>query len=510
MDEVGIALAKGGLSPASKRNDSNEVNVVQIHIAEGVETASNPIYLKLAGAIEEQIRSGNARIGERLPSERSLAGDLRLSRTTVVAAFQELEARGLVRRQVGRGTYVAASPGEANVAFAWGGKLSEASRRSVIAPKEEAAEELLSFGAGIPALQSFMGELRGAVGRVVASPNANSLFRFAGDGVPNLAGLIASRMGTERDRVFVSGGTQQALSLIAQSLIDPGDRVVVDSPGHIGAVDAFRAAGGVPVAWRAPNWSADRLEELLIRHRPKLIYTNPTFQNPTSATMPLPARLELLELAYRHRIPIVEDVAYEPLYIDEPPPPSLGALDTRGVVIQAHTLSTIFGPALRLGWVVAAPEVIAMLRAASRKSGTVPQTLVQHVAAEVLSGGVYDECLTKVRQAHFERRRRFATLLRRNEFLEAVLPQGGLYFWCRLRGGWDSVSAAAAAAGQRVSVGPGHLHYCEPEGISRRIRLCFTRLSEEQIDEGLGRIAQMLEATPLSVRRSLDKLQQSA
>ncbi|HWS71510.1 MAG TPA: aminotransferase class I/II-fold pyridoxal phosphate-dependent enzyme, partial [Thermoanaerobaculia bacterium] len=155
-------------------------------------------------------------------------------------------------------------------------------------------------------------------------------------------------------------------------------------------------------------------------------------------------------------------------------------------------------------------ELITMLHTASRKSGTAAQTLVQHVAAEVLGGGVYEECLAKLREAHFERRRRFATIIRRGEFLEAEVPQGGLYFWCRLRPDWDSVSAAAAAAGQRVGFSPGHVHYCETDGVSRRIRLCFTRLSEEQISEGLGRIAQMLLTSPIPHRHSIPALQQSA
>src|SRR5207253_3196920 len=135
--------------------------------------------------------------------------------------------------------------------------------------------------------------------------------------------VIASRVNANAAEVFVTSGSQQAFSLIAMSLIDPGDCVIVDSPGRVGAVEAFRAAGGTPIGWRAPHWDTDQLEELLIRYRPKFIYTNPSFQNPTSATMSLATRHELLELAYRYRTPIVEDVAYEQLYIDDRPPDSL-------------------------------------------------------------------------------------------------------------------------------------------------------------------------------------------
>src|SRR5207253_3532151 len=104
--------------------------------------------------------------------------------------------------------------------------------------------------------------------------------------------------------------------------------------------------------------------------RPKFIYTNPTYQNPTSATMSIATRAELLELACRYHTPVLEDVAYEPLHIDEPPPPSLRALDRQGVVIQIHSLSSGFAPALRLGWVIAPAELITTMRVASRKSGS--------------------------------------------------------------------------------------------------------------------------------------------
>ena len=209
--------------------------------------------------------------------------------------------------------------------------------------------------------------------------------------------------------------------------------------------------------------------------------------------MSIATRAELLELACRYHTPVLEDVAYEPLHIDEPPPPSLRALDRQGVVIQIHSLSSGFAPALRLGWVIAPAELITTMRVASRKSGSGVPLLVQHVAGEVLGGHVYERCLSALRDAHNERRMRFAAAIRACGLLDAEMPRGGLYFWCRMRNGWDSAGASAAAGRHRVGFSPGHIHYCQKTEVSRRIRLCFTSLTPALAAEGIARIAQMLE-----------------
>lgn len=481
---------------------------MQIRITDLRASALHAIYLRLAALIEEEIGRGAVPIGERLPSERTLARTLRVSRTTIVAAYQELEARGVVRRQVGRGTYVSARPVGTNASFAWEGKLSAESRRVVPLWRDEPPRGLISFAEGLPASEALAPEVQEALGRAVATGAAASFKRGAG-AAANLREIIASRCDVTPDEILVASGSQQALTLISQALIDPGDRVIVDSPGRVGATEAFRVAGATPVAWRAPRWSLDELEELLIRHRPKFIYTNPTYQNPTSASMPIATRAELLELAYRYHTPVLEDVAYEPLSIDEPPPPSLRTLDRQGVVIQIHSLSSGFAPVLRLGWVIAPPELVTTMRVASRKSGSGVPLLVQHVASEVLGGQVYERCVAAVRDVHNERRMRFAAAIRASGLLDADTPRGGLYFWCRMRNGWDSNGASAAARQHRVGFSPGHIHYGEKMEVSRRIRLCYTSLPPEVAAEGIARLARMLE-TPYREPESAADILRSA
>ena len=148
-------------------------------------------------------------------------------------------------------------------------------------------------------------------------------------------------------------GAQQGLDLVARRLLD--------RPGYLGAVQTFRSAGANLVGWDVERADPDELEDLILRYHPKLFYTGPTFQNPTGRTLPLDVRRELLRVAARYRLPVVEDDPYGELSFDRPPPPSLFALDDRGLVIYLGTASKTLGAGLRLGWLVAPPPIVEQL-----------------------------------------------------------------------------------------------------------------------------------------------------
>src|SRR5262249_14216892 len=143
---------------------------------------------------------------------------------------------------------------------------------------------------------------------------------------------LARRHGARPEEVLVVSGAQQGLDLVARCLIDPGDAVLMDRPGYLGAIQTFRSAGAYVVGWDAVAADVDELESLILRYRPKLLYTSPTFGNPTGRTLGLAARRALLEMAGRYRLPIVEDDPYRDLHFGAPPPPSLERLDARRLV----------------------------------------------------------------------------------------------------------------------------------------------------------------------------------
>jgi DNA-binding transcriptional MocR family regulator len=279
----------------------------------------------------------------------------------------------------------------------------------------------------------------------------------------------------------------------------------MDRPGYIGALQTFRAAGAHLVGWDVARADPGELEDLIVRYRPKLIYTNPSFQNPSGRVLPLDARRELLDLAARSRLPVIEDEPYRELYFDAPPPPSLRALDRHGVVISLGSFSKTLAPGLRLGWLVAAESIVDQLALVKARSDVFSPTLPQLVMAELLAGRAFDEHLRALRGEHRRRRDALLAALRRHlppGALSWSTPTGGLYLWGRLQPGLDSARLLPEAAAAGVSFVAGETFY--PDGGGRhQLRLCFTAAPPRDLEEGARRLGALL-ADPAAQRRLAD------
>src|SRR5262245_11232242 len=248
---------------------------------------TRPLYRRLVEIVEGGIARGDVPAGYRLPPERDLARALRVSRATVVSAYRELESRGLVRGYVGRGTFVSARADAGSAPFAWRGKIAAAALQATdttVRDLVRAASDpgLMSLAAGEPALDCFPSEAFQRAMNDVLSRQASAAWRHGPtEGAPHFRAALAERFGGEPEHVLVISGAQQGLDLLARCLIDPGDAVVLDRPGYLGAIQTFRNAGARVVGWDYARADVDELEELFLRYRPKLLYTNPTHQNPT-------------------------------------------------------------------------------------------------------------------------------------------------------------------------------------------------------------------------------------
>src|SRR5688572_4353606 len=329
--------------------------MIQLIERQFVRTA-RPLYGHLVTLLESAIARGELPSGARLPPERELASRLHISRTTVVSAYRELESKGLLRGYVGRGTFVCAAPEPSGTPFAWRGKIAAAALRSSDSTMRDALKHasdarLLSLAAGEPAIDCFPTEAFQRAVDLTIKGEGSAVWRHGPtEGQPALREAIAERFRVPTDSVLILAGAQQGLDLLARCLIDPGDAVIVDRPGYLGAIQSFQAAGAKLIGWDVLRGDVDELEDALLRYRPKLIYTNPTFQNPTGITMPIRTRREVLKLAERYRVPIVEDGTYRELSFGEAPPPSLHELDTQNLVIHLNSFSKVLAPGLRLGW----------------------------------------------------------------------------------------------------------------------------------------------------------------
>jgi DNA-binding transcriptional MocR family regulator len=306
---------------------------------------------------------------------------------------------------------------------------------------------------------------------------------------------IAERFRVPAERVLIISGAQQGLDLLTRCLIDPGDAVIIDRPGYLGAIQSFRAAGAKLIGWDMLHADIDELEDLLVRYRPKLIYTNPTFQNPTGTTLPIRLRRELLKLAERYRVPIVEDGTYQELYFNDAPPPSLHDLDTQNLVIHLNSFSKVLAPGLRLGWLCATPSIIDQLAIIKQRLDPHTQNLVQFVMARLIGDGSFDTHLRTLRSEHGRRCGQMLAAVQKYVSpgaLRFARPQGGLYLWCRLGGDVNARLVLEKAVARGVAFVPGDAFYPDPAGRSE-LRLCFSSVLPSAIDDAVKKLASSLQ-----------------
>ncbi|MCW5234520.1 PLP-dependent aminotransferase family protein [Verminephrobacter eiseniae] len=304
--------------------------------------------------------------------------------------------------------------------------------------------------------------------------------------------------------LIVTTGSQQALDLLGKTLIDPGDKVIVEGPTFLATIQCFRLYGadliGAPTDANGVDTGA--LEKLIAEHRPKLVYLIPTFGNPSGATLSLARRRQVLEMAVRHQTLIVEDDPYGELYFNAPPPPSLLSLSatvpgSRALLVHCGSLSKVLAPGLRLGWMLAMPELLAKATMCKQFSDAHTSTFAQATAARYLAAGRMPATLARVRKVYAGRAQAMVDALRGEigAAIEFVPPQGGLFVWARLTGAdgrqADGNALARRAIEKGVAFVPGAPFFCaHPDQAT--LRLSFATVDEQQIRAGVARLAQAL------------------
>jgi len=489
-------------------------------------TSTIPLYRQIVQKLERMIDTGVLPVGFRLPPERQLATALGVNRSTVLNAYRELKAQGLVDAHVGRGTAVlpvrrvtAVSPDSGSLA--WRHLFREGSERTpdpmlrnLLALSER--PDVISLSIGLPAPELLpVRPLRQIIDQLLGTHGPALLLHCPTEGHTPLRETLASWLTTYGIRcrapeVLILSGSQQGLDLVARTLIAPGDPVVIEEPTYIGALEVFRSARarliGIPVD--DDGMRTDILETTLQRLRPKLIYCLPTFQNPSGALLSLERRRRLLELAYRHQVPIIEDDPYSLLRYDGDALPSLKALDERGHVLYLSTFSKVLFPGMRLGYLVAPRPVVRQLVLAKQAIDLHSNTLGQYVLDRFISDGSLEPYLATLRSAYARRRDTMAAALQAGcpEGMSFSTPAGGFYFWCRLPDGVEQARLLALAASHRVSFLPGWSCFAsEPE--QTYVRLNFSAAAVDQISEGVNRL---LDAVQQASQRGGSAMQPDA
>jgi 2-aminoadipate transaminase len=366
---------------------------------------------------------------------------------------------------------------------------------------------IISFAGGFPDSAMFdVAGIREAVNQALDQEPGGTLQYGATEGYNPLREQLAAFMSNkgvqnlEPQDLIVTTGSQQALDLIGKTLIDPGDKVIVEGPTFLATIQCFRLYGAdlVSAPIDAQGVLTDRLESLMAEHRPKFVYLIPTFGNPSGATLSLARRQRVLELAVKYQTLVVEDDPYGDLYFGAPPPPSLLAMShevsgSRELLAHCGSMSKVLSPGLRVGWMVAPPELLAKATMCKQFSDAHTSTFAQSSAAQYLKAGRMPATLAHVRKVYAERALAMGNALRRElgEAIEFTQPQGGLFVWARLTGAGGKVKDGNELARRAIEKGvafvPGVPFYAVDPDRST-LRLSFATADVAKIEEGVGRL----------------------
>ncbi len=369
---------------------------------------------------------------------------------------------------------------------------------------------IISFAGGFPDPAMFdVAGIQEASGKALTEDPGAALQYGATEGFGPLREELASFMSSKgvtltANELIVTTGSQQALDLLGKTMISPGDKVIVEGPTFLATIQCFRLYGAELIS--APcdghGVKTDELEKLIAEHKPKFVYLIPTFGNPSGALLSLERRKKVLEMAVKYNTLMVEDDPYGDLYFNEPPPPSLLALSSsvpgsRDLIAYCGSLSKVLSPGLRVGWMVAQPELLAKATMCKQFSDAHTSTFAQATAAHYLKAGRMPATLANVRKTYAERAKAMGEALSRElgDAVEFTQPQGGLFFWARLTGKGGKVTDAGEFAQRAIEQGvafvPGAPFYAtNPDAAT--FRLSFATAGVDKILEGVGRLGKAL------------------
>jgi 2-aminoadipate transaminase len=375
--------------------------------------------------------------------------------------------------------------------------------------------DVISFAGGLPAPELFpVKEMEAAMQRVLVQHGSQALQYSTTEGYEPLREWIVTKMaqyGIEAapENVLITSGSQQALDLIGKVLLNPGDRVLTERPTYLGALQAWRAyqADFVTVPIDDDGLRTGATLEKALSTGPKFMYLLPNFQNPGGVTLPLGRRWEIIAVADRYGIPIIEDDPYGELRYEGEHIPPLVVLDARkldlgnsdgrnlinGNVIYLSTFSKTLAPGLRLGWMVAPTSVIEKCVMAKQGMDLHTSSLVQMIAYEVVKDGFLKEHINHIRRIYRERRDVMLAAMSRYFPPEVhwTRPQGGLFLWVTLPEWLDAAEVFNKAVANKVAFVPGTPFFSD-DGGHNTMRLNFSNARPEQIEVGIRRLGEVL------------------
>jgi GntR family transcriptional regulator/MocR family aminotransferase len=473
--------------------------------------SKTPMYRQLYDWFRRAIIDGQMRPGQRVPSTRGLAAELKISRIPVLSAYEQLLAEGYFETFVGAGTCIAGSipddtlsplAGKARKGLQEIGEkrgLRRMSRRGVALthmPAQSWLDNLGAFRVSLPALDHFpIGVWSKLVARHSRRPSRGIMAYGDAMGYLPFREAIAEYLGAvrgvrcEASQILVTTGSQQALQISAQVLLDPKDRVWMEEPGYPGARHAFMTVGAQLIPVRVDH-DGMNVEEIIRRGRDaRAVYVTPSHQYPMGMTMSATRRMILLNWASRSGAWIIEDDYDSEYRFGSRPIASLQGLDTDGRVIYIGTFSKVMFPALRLGYVVVPKDLVPAFSAARDAADIFSSTLFQAVLTDFIREGRFARHIRRMRMLYMERRKALVNAIQNQmgDMTEVTGAEAGLHLVALLPPGTDDVAVSRRAAEKSISAMPLSICYLKPPA-RRGLILGYGGANARQIHDGIHKL----------------------
>jgi GntR family transcriptional regulator, regulator for abcA and norABC len=467
--------------------------------------SKTPIYKQLALYIETGIADGTFPHDKPLPSERGLAKELGINRSTVIAAYDELESHGLINRNRGSGTTISKDIwGISKKRIPSWNRYIEAGSFLPNLPvtqrihKEMAEQNLINLASGelsedlfpmkslreITSNRSFIGSLG------YDHPQGNVILRKT---LTNHVKKFRS-IETNPSSILVTSGAQQALHLVVQCLLKPGDAVAIENPSYHYNLPVFQSAGIRTYYLKGDQdgINPNDIAALYNKHRIRMIFLNPIFQNPTGTLMLEERRRRVLEISSEFGIPVVEDDPYSLTSFSGDKIQTLKSLDTTGNVLYISSLTKIVASGLRIGWIIGPKAVIERLSDAKQQVDFGHASYTQWIANDFLDSAYFESHIKNLVIQLESRRNQIVNSLHTylNDLVDFYIPKGGIHIWCRIKKEFNEIQLLEESIKRGVIYVPG-LTMSSEKGF---VRFTFSREKEGDIDEGIRRFADALRA----------------
>jgi 2-aminoadipate transaminase len=367
--------------------------------------------------------------------------------------------------------------------------------------------DIISFAGGLPAPETFpVKDLEDIACQVLRQKGATALQYGPTEGEWALREEVAKWMSREKpsvkpENILVTSGSQQGLDIVSKVFLDPRDIVIVELPTYIGGLQAFTAyrAKMIGVPQDDQGMRMDLLEKLLAKlarrkKKAKFIYVVPDFQNPSGVTMSLERRKRLLESAYKYEVPVVEDSPYRDLRFAGEIVPAICSLDTENQVMVLGTFSKLLCPGLRLAWIMAPTEWMDRMVVAKQSMDLCSPAFTQLIAAEYLKRGLLPKQIETIRKLYARKRQVMLEALKKYmpKGVTWTKPEGGLFLWVKLPKRMSANDLLPKAVENKVAYIIGSAFHCNGKG-QNTMRINFSYPSEQQIEEGIKRLAKMVK-----------------